>query len=83
MKRKNQSNFVSPSAKTEKLTMPEEAKNQTELLQENHPEKVDNRLPDELPKLRKHGKVNNLTQQIPVLAPRFDSFLGFSYLDIS
>ncbi|NJM20693.1 MAG: DEAD/DEAH box helicase [Richelia sp. RM1_1_1] len=63
--------------------MTQEAKEQSESQQENHPEKVDNRLPYEPPKLRKHGKVGNATQTILVRSPRIDIRFGPGFLDLS
>ncbi|MGB7442670.1 MAG: hypothetical protein WA919_16525 [Coleofasciculaceae cyanobacterium] len=60
--------------------MAEEAKDKSESQEENQSEKVDNRLPYEPPKLRKHGKINNTTKSV-IFAPDFDGF--FSFTDIS
>ncbi|NJN10518.1 MAG: lasso RiPP family leader peptide-containing protein [Richelia sp. RM2_1_2] len=43
---------------------------------ENQPENVDNRLPYEKPKLRKHGKVNDTTLGSPIPGIRADSRFG-------
>ncbi len=56
--------------------MAEDIKNSSESHEENQPEKEDNRLPYEPPKLRKHGKVNDTTLSIPVVGIRFDSRFG-------
>ncbi|NJL39867.1 MAG: DEAD/DEAH box helicase, partial [Leptolyngbyaceae cyanobacterium SM1_4_3] len=37
---------------------------------ENQPEKEDNRLPYEKPKLRKHGKVNDTTLSVPAVGTK-------------
>jgi hypothetical protein len=68
--------------KTEELTMPEEAKDKSESQEENQSEKVDNRLPYSPPTLRKHGKINNATNNAPVLG-FFDSLDPFIFSDLS
>ncbi|MGB3641421.1 MAG: DEAD/DEAH box helicase [Rivularia sp. (in: cyanobacteria)] len=63
--------------------MAEEAKDKNESQQENKSEKVDNRLPYEPPKLRKHGKIHGATKTIIAPGPPFDSAFGFPYFDFS
>ena len=70
-------------SKTEELIIAEENKEQSEFPQENHSEKQDNRLPYEPPTLRKHGKVNNATQTVPVPTPEFDAAFGIPWADFS
>ena len=66
--------------------MAEELK-QSNQTQEEQPEpqeaqSVDNRLPYEPPKLRKHGKIHGATKTVRVPYPTFDG-LGFAYDDLS
>ena len=62
--------------------MAQEAKDKSESQEENHSEKVDNRLPYEPPTLRKHGKINDVTKNI--VAPGvFDTGIGFNFEDFS
>ena len=49
-----------------------EENNQSNQSQENNPSEQDNRLPYEAPKLRKHGKINDATKAVPVVAAPFD-----------
>ncbi|AFY43924.1 hypothetical protein [Nostoc sp. PCC 7107] len=57
--------------------MAELPKNMSESHEENQPEKEDNRLPYEKPKLRKHGKVNDTTLSVPTPGTKFDTpFVG-------
>ena len=69
--------------KTEELTMAEEAKDKKESQEENHSEKQDNRLPYQPLKLRKYGKVSNVTQIDFIPTGGFDGFLGYPWIDIS
>lgn len=46
-------------------------------------ENIDNRLPYEPPKLRKHGKIHGATKTVPVRAPMIDAVFGFARRDIS
>ena len=50
--------------------------------QDNHSKKLHNYLPYEAPKLRKHGKVNNVTHVIFTNTLDFDAF-GVLYIDFS
>ncbi len=63
--------------------MVEEAEDKIEPQRENIPEKQDNRLPYEPPKLRKHGKINDTTLAILVPAARIDARFGPGRLDLS
>ncbi|MBV6623080.1 MAG: DEAD/DEAH box helicase [Rivularia sp. (in: Bacteria)] len=63
--------------------MAEEPKEQSESQQENESEKVDNRLPYQPPKLRKHGKVNDTTFTVLQAPPQFDSIFGPIWADLS
>ncbi|MGF1676142.1 MAG: DEAD/DEAH box helicase [Rivularia sp. (in: cyanobacteria)] len=56
--------------------MAEFPKNMSESHEENQPEKEDNRLPYEKPKLRKHGKVNNTTLTVPFPGFKTDNPFG-------
>ena len=59
--------------------MAEEAKDKNEFQQENESQNMDDRLPYESPKLRKHGKINNTTKST-IFAPDFDGFFNFTDL---
>ena len=62
--------------------MAEDNKEQSEFPQENQSEKVDNRLPYSPPTLRKHGKINDATNN--VFAPgNFDFIDPFILADFS
>lgn len=63
--------------------MAEEAKDKNKSQQENKSQNMDNRLPYELPKLQKHGKVSNVTRTILSPVPQFDFVYGPAWLDLS
>ncbi|NJR15035.1 MAG: DEAD/DEAH box helicase [Calothrix sp. CSU_2_0] len=52
-------------------------------LEEENTKNIDNLLPYEAPLLRKHGKVNDVTETILSRAPRLDRTFGFGFLDFS
>lgn len=56
--------------------MAEDIKNSSESHEENQPEKEDNRLPYEKPKLHKHGKINDTTLSTIVPGLRTDRPFG-------
>lgn len=67
--------------------MAEKLKKSNQPQEENQPEpekaeNVDNRLPYEAPKLRKHGKIHDATKAVPFFAPRVDSTFGLRF-DVS
>jgi hypothetical protein len=60
----------------EEPTMKESANNRNNFPAENQSALKDSSLPYELPELRKHGKVNSLTNWVLIPGSSFDNIFG-------